>query len=43
MQKAVMVQPMAVEVRKISLMESVRKGPKLVYEPLFRQELSGKR
>ena len=42
-QKAVMVQPMAVEVRKISLMESVRKGPKRVYEPLFRQELSGKR
>lgn len=42
-QKAVMVRPMAIDVRRISLMESVRKGPKLVYEPLFRQELSGKR
>lgn len=42
-QKAVAVQPMMIEVRQISLMESVRKGPKLVYEPLFRQELSGKR
>lgn len=42
-QKAVSVEPRTIEVRQISLMESVRKGPKLVYEPLFRQELSGKR
>lgn len=41
-QKGVTVEPMRVSVRSISLMESVRKGPKLVYVPLFRQNLIGK-
>lgn len=41
-QKGVKVEPMRISVRSISLMESVRKGPKLVYVPLFRQNLIGK-
>ena len=41
-QKGVKVEPMRVSVRSISLMESVRRGPKLVYVPLFRQNLMGK-
>lgn len=41
-QKGVTVEPMRVSVRSISLMESVRKGPKLIYVPLFRQNLIGK-
>ena len=41
-QKGVNVEPMRVSVRSISLMESVRKGPRLVYAPLFRQNLIGK-
>lgn len=41
-QKGVSVEPMRVSVRSISLMESVRKGPKLIYVPLFRQNLIGK-
>lgn len=41
-QKGVKVEPMRISVRSISLMESVRKGPKLVYVPLFRQNLMGK-
>ena len=40
--KGVKVEPMRVSVRSISLMESVRRGPKLVYVPLFRQNLMGK-
>ena len=41
-QKSTKIEPMKVSVRSISLMESVRKGPKLVYVPLFRQNLIGK-
>ena len=41
-QKSTKIEPMKVSVRRISLMESVRKGPKLVYVPLFRQNLIGK-
>jgi len=41
-QKNVKVEPMKISVRSISLMESVRKGPKLVYVPLFRMDLKGK-
>ena len=41
-QKSTKIEPMKVAVRRISLMESVRKGPKLVYVPLFRQNLIGK-
>ena len=41
-QKNVKVEPLKISVRSISLMESVRKGPKLVYVPLFRQNLLGK-
>ncbi|MBQ2879337.1 MAG: RNA 2',3'-cyclic phosphodiesterase [Anaerotignum sp.] len=41
-QKSVRVEPMKIAVRSISLMESVRKGPKLVYVSLFRQNLIGK-
>lgn len=41
-QKGVKVEPIRISVRRISLMESVRKGPKLVYVPLFRQDLIGK-
>lgn len=41
-QKGVKMEPVKVSVRSISLMESVRKGPKLVYVPLFRQNLIGK-
>lgn len=41
-QKGVKVEPMRISVRSISLMESVRKGPKLVYVPLFCQNLIGK-
>lgn len=41
-QKGVTVEPMWVSARSISLMESVRKGPKLIYVPLFRQNLIGK-
>ena len=41
-QKNVKFEPMKVSVRSISLMESVRKGPKLVYVPLFRMDLKGK-
>lgn len=41
-QKSTKMEPMKVSVRSISLMESVRKGPKLVYVPLFRQNLIGK-
>ena len=40
--KSTKMEPMKVSVRSISLMESVRKGPKLVYVPLFRQKLIGK-
>ena len=40
-QKSTKIEPMKVFVRSISLMESVRKGPKLVYVPLFRQNLIG--
>ena len=41
-QKNVKIEPMKISVRSISLMESVRKGPKLVYVPLFRMDLKGK-
>lgn len=41
-QKGVKVEPMRVSVRSISLMESMRKGPKLVYVPLYRIDLKGK-
>ena len=41
-QKNVRIEPMKISVRSISLMESVRKGPKLVYVPLFRMDLKGK-
>ncbi len=41
-QKAVAVTPTRFFVRRITLMESVRRGAKLVYVPLFRQELYGK-
>ena len=41
-QKGIKVEPVRISVRSISLMESVRRGPKLVYRPLFRQELKGK-
>lgn len=41
-QKNVRLEPMKIPVRSITLMESVRKGPKLVYVPLFRMELKGK-
>lgn len=41
-QKSVSMEPMKISVRSISLMESVRKGPKLVYVPLFRVDLKGK-
>ena len=41
-QKNVRLDPMKISVRSISLMESVRKGPKLVYVPLFRMDLKGK-
>lgn len=41
-QKNVKVEPMKISVRSISLMESVRKGSKLVYVPLFRMDLKGK-
>ena len=41
-QRTVQVAPMAVSVRGISLMESVRRGARLMYVPVFRQELRGK-
>lgn len=41
-QKSVRVEPMRVSVRSISLMESIRKGPRLVYTPLFRMDLKGR-
>ncbi len=41
-QKGVRVESMRISVRSISLMESVRRGPKLAYVPLFRQNLMGK-
>lgn len=41
-QKSVRVEPMKLTVKSIALMESVRKGPKLVYVPLFRQDLIGR-
>ena len=41
-QKSVRVEPMKLAVKSIALMESVRKGPKLVYVPLFRQDLIGR-
>lgn len=41
-QKNVQIDPMKISVRSISLMESVRKGSKLVYVPLFRVDLKGK-
>jgi 2'-5' RNA ligase len=41
-QRSVKVEPITVSVRSISLMESVRKGAKLVYVPLFRQKMIGK-
>ncbi len=41
-QKEVTVTPTRFSVRRITLMESVRRGAKLVYVPLFRQELYGK-
>ncbi len=41
-QKNVKVEPMKFVVKGISLMESVRRGPKLVYIPRFQMELRGK-
>lgn len=41
-QKNIRVEPLQFAVRQISLMESVRKGAKLVYVPRFRMELKGK-
>lgn len=41
-QRAVQPEPMRISVKSISLMESVRRGPKLVYVPLFCQRLTGK-
>ncbi len=41
-QRSVKWEPISVSVRSISLMESVRKGTRLVYVPLFRQKLIGK-
>ena len=38
-QRAVRTEPAEISVKSISLMESVRKGPKLIYRPLFVQEL----
>ena len=41
-QRGVRVEPMRVSVRSISLMESVRRGARLMYVPVFRQNLIGK-
>lgn len=41
-QKAVAVEPRKFLVEKITLMESVRRGPELFYRPLFRQPLKEK-
>lgn len=41
-QKNVHLEEMKISVRSITLMESVRRGAKLVYMPLFRMELKGK-
>ena len=41
-QRGVRVEPMRVSVRSISLMESVRRGVRLMYVPVFRQNLIGK-
>lgn len=41
-QKSVSVTPRRFAVQHITLMQSVRKGAKLVYVPVFRQELSGR-
>lgn len=41
-QKNIRTEPMKISVKSISLMESVRKGPKLVYTPLCRMDLKGK-
>ena len=40
-QRGVRVEPMRVSVRSISLMESVRRGARLMYVPVFRQNLIG--
>lgn len=42
-QKTVVMDPKSFKVEKITLMESVRKGPRLVYKPLYRQLLKGYR
>lgn len=41
-QREIKPKPMRISVKSISLMESVRRGPKLVYVPLFCQRLIGK-
>ena len=41
-QRGVRVEPMRVSVRSILLMESVRRGARLMYVPVFRQNLIGK-
>ena len=42
-QKNIKVEPLTFAVQRISLMESVRKGAKLVYIPKFRVDLKGRR
>lgn len=42
-QKAVVMEGKSFTVEKITLMESVRRGPRLIYKPIFRQELKGYR
>lgn len=40
-QKAVIMEGKSFNVEKITLMESVRRGPRLIYKPIYRQELKG--
>lgn len=42
-QKAVVLDGRSFTVEKITLMESVRKGPRLIYKPIYRQLLKGYR
>ncbi|WP_313525018.1 RNA 2',3'-cyclic phosphodiesterase [Anaerotignum sp.] len=42
-QKAVVLEGKSFTVEKITLMESVRRGPRLIYKPLYRQLLKGYR
>lgn len=42
-QKAVVLDSRSFRVEKITLMESVRRGPRLIYKPIYRQLLKGYR